>query len=158
MVFEDCCTALLLQRTLVLTNSVETEKCCSINEGSLNPNFLKWVWKWRKCIFRKLYIFKISYLNSQTYHSMQNVLKTLSLSSLSKMMSSLFKSHQTTNIILKFWEPKLHRLDLNKFSQQVLKPRSFPSTFVIKTGISDFHRMTASVLKNTFLQTTTKIY
>ena len=37
------------------------------------------------------------------------------------------------------------------------KPRSFQSTCVIETGLSDFHRMTASVLKSHFCKLPPKI-
>ena len=37
------------------------------------------------------------------------------------------------------------------------KPRSFQSTCVIKTGLSDFHRMTVSVLKTHFCELPPKV-
>ena len=37
------------------------------------------------------------------------------------------------------------------------KPRSFQSTCVIETGLSDFHRMTVSVLKSHFCKLPPKI-
>ena len=37
------------------------------------------------------------------------------------------------------------------------KPRSFHSTYVIETGLSDFHRMTVSVLKMHFCKLTPKV-
>ena len=43
---------LKIQWNFVLTNFEGTEKTCSVYEGLLNPNFLKWVGKWRKVIFR----------------------------------------------------------------------------------------------------------
>ena len=65
-------------------------------------------------------------------------------------MKSFFKSYNLTNLIKQpncFKTPeKLRCVDLILAS----RPKSFQSTCVIDTGLSDFHRMTVSVLKRHF--------